>query len=707
MRLRIALILGWLLPLALLMPAQAAEQGEADVPRSISGSVIASTGPVKGAVVRAVSEGREAFARTDAQGHFVFRNMTGRGWTLTTSRGAESAEGSAWVQHRDAEDVVLELGVTRKVRGLIRDETGVPLGNARVRAGRYVAAQMVDFVDIQTGADGLFEVPVKGFSPIGVMVQAHGYLPRFFDNAASSEPLDVVLERSETLRGVVVDSAGAPVAKAVLGLKRYEQAGFDTSCLGLPPMTVLTGEDGTFAVEGLPQGRYTFAIQPKAHLGRRGEIQVPTEPVRWVLPAGHDVTVTLPNRPPRPTRVLVQGPKGAVSDEQFSIHQVAAVDSDGKARLTNLLPGEYDVEARLDDKAGSSRRLQQVHSISGGSRGFEMDLWGPHSLEGVVVEREERPMDDVTVVARKDEGGSKFWAQVTPSQGAFSFAGLPAGMLVLEAWSNTRVLASMKVQVPNDVSIRFEVSRPTRGRINGRVLDDKGRPVQSFRLDSMLLKSSDGRFDVAVDSADGQVWAYVGAEGFAGTLVKLVSSPKGSSNPKDIRLGMGRALTGRVVTADGRGVAGARLRCEWAPPSPPGAWAACSGQTRPDGSFSLPHVPTQPLVIEVSHPKQLDVRQLVPEGRTRVQVRFAQGLTLKGRIRDATGRFLEAGTVHVRLDGVERLYVGEVDSEGRYELRVPPGRGTIEALYRDGELGRFKGKDGETIRVDMVVRSGS
>lgn len=53
------------------------------------------------------------------------------------------------------------------------------------------------------------------------------------------------------------------------------------------------------------------------------------------------------------------------------------------------------------------------------------------------------------------------------------------------------------------------------------------------------------------------------------------------------------------------------------------------------------------------------------------------------------------------------LDLGRIQPDGSYRLRVPPGRGTLEVLNRQGEPVPFEGTEGQTVRVDLVAPGGN
>jgi hypothetical protein len=129
--------------------------------------------------------------------------------------------------------------------------------------------------------------------------------------------------------------------------------------------------------------------------------------------------------------------------------------------------------------------------------------------------------------------------------------------------------------------------------------------------------------------------------------------------------------------------------------------SACHGETLPDGSLYLAHVPAGPFLLELQHRDWPRTRHLVPEGVSEARVRLTPGLTLHGTVKDGRGRPLEGGDVHAVQDG--EWHFARIHPDGTYTLRVPPGRGTLQVLNREGRTAAYEGAEGQSVRVDLVV----
>jgi protocatechuate 3,4-dioxygenase beta subunit len=693
----------WLLSLVLVTAAHAGEPPQLGA-RVIEGVVVAPSGPVGAVEVRATHEEHVVTTVTDAQGHFVLQGLSDAWWTLSASRGAERGEIDVSVFSQDLRDEVLELGPPRRVRGIVRTASGQPLRDARVEAGLQGPYGPVHTNEARTGDDGKFELPVTGFSPVAVQVSAPGHLRRYVANASTTEALDLALEPVQELRGVVLDERGAPVKGVRIRLKRFGRVSYPTSCIGPDPLTATTDDTGAFTIEGLARGRYTFLLQPPpAYSGLSGDVVLPSDAVRWTLPGGvrADVTILSPSGAPAPASVTFIGPLGVPA---HASHRTTQADASGRAAMERLLPGDYWVQAELE--AGKEKRSfsRRVHVAEGGPA-IAMDFRLPHRLRLNVVDARGRPVRGGRLSLMHMQGRRTDFFMSREVHGTATLAGLPEGELSVSVWDVEGYEdAHIKILLPTSAPLRVEL-KPTR-KVSGRVLDARGRPIRAFLVGFEDVTHAGGRFSQPV-SFDGEqpTFLRISADGFAPRMFHLEPSRPASLKLGDIRLDTGRTLTGRVESADGRGLAGATLRCRWPHVPAKQQEQACYGESLPGGIIHLAHVPTEPLELQVDHPEGSRTRIQVPAGATEVQVRLTTGHTVRGAVTDGRGLPLETGDVHVEMAG--EWHFAPIRRDGTYVIRLPPGSGTIKVLNLEGEPKPFEGAEGQETVVDLVATDGA
>ncbi len=618
----------WLLPLALMTVAHAGTP-PARGSRVIEGVAVASTGPVASVKVRATHGKRVVTTRTDAHGHFVLRGLSDGWWTVAASRGSEVGEAQATPGEGEPRFVVLELGLPRVVRGVVRSESGQPVLGARVQAGLQGVDGLRNPREYRTASNGRFELAVPGFSPVAVHVSAPGYLRQQVTEASPAGEWDVVLESAVELRGSVTDSRGTPMRGARVRLKRYGRTSFPTTFSGHDSLATLTEGDGTFAIGGLQRGRYSFLLEHRAHAALTGDVEVPTAEVRWTLPEGVRVSTTVTGQDgrPAPARVSFSGP---LSDPAFfPSERTVETGAAGGAVLEGLVPGTYQVSATLRSGA-EERSLSRRVQVSTEEPSLALDFRNPHQLRGSIVDARGRPVRNVRVSIRHEETG--FSVTRRSARGTFTFDSLPEGALTVEAWKDGHEPVSTEARGPASAPVRLVLKRQRNVPVSGRVTDERGRPIRSFSVNGTPKRHAGGRFSVPVSPGVEAVVLRISAEGFAPRL--LTFGPRAPAPRKlgAVRLDRGRTLTGRVETPEGWDLAGVTVRCRWPGAQSQRAPSACHGETLPDGSLYLAHVPAEPVLLELDHPDWPLTRMLVPEGVTQARVRLPRGLTVRGTV---------------------------------------------------------------------------
>ncbi|MFY2557849.1 hypothetical protein ACN469_09495 [Corallococcus terminator] len=703
----------WVLSVLLLTSA-VAEERSAKGPYFIEGLVVSSSGPVPDVEVRATFREHVLSTRTDARGHFVFRGVASESWVLTATRGSELGTQTVKMLSGSERSVGIELAPPRVVKGRVRGgAAGTPLKGVRVRAGVQERLGLLKYQEVLTGEDGGFEVPVSGFSPIAVLVKAPEHVSRYITPVSVVAPLDVVLERSETLRGEVVDSDGKPVVGVWIRLKHYGRVGFPSTCFWPPPLSAQTQADGSFALPELERGRYSFLFEPKDRLSALGEVVIPSQKVRWVVPAGGRLTVAvvLPKGLIHQTLVHVDGPLG--HRDVRSSSRARRPDEAGIASFDGMVPGRYQLSLSFDTMLEEYRTVSRELRFEGEAQTLTLDLQGARHFRGRLVDERGVAIQDGSAELNLElkEGTKLLIRRTTSRNGSFAFEHVPPGEASVfgDAQGHDE---SQRVKVldeqPEPVRLvsKREVSVRDAVRVSGRVVDARGRPIPSFQVAHQSFKNAQGRFSLSFPSEGNKpLFVSISAEGFAPALRKLESRAGATVRIGNVKLGMGRLLTGRVEAPNGKGLWEATVRCRW--PELPGRDApdVCFGATYPDGSLYLSGVPDEPFLLEIQHHEWPRTRRLIPAGVDIAHVRLSPGLTLEGVVRDARGLTLESGGVLAQVDGEDHF--GTLSTDGTYVLRVPPGAGAIEVLNRFSEPVPFEGAEGQTVRANLLVLTGN
>jgi MFS family permease len=220
----------------------------------IAGRVGDSGGrPVVGATVTLIDHGgqQQGHARSREGGRYALEVAPGTYVVLVAADGYHpDAAGVTIASRQLAHDVT--LSGTAGLRGVVRDETGAPVGGATVviTDGR---GEVVDTTS--TGADGEFAVPGLYPALFTVVASAHRHCPvavTVVVGLDAAEPCELVLTPSAGIVGTVRHhGTDRPIADAWVALLDID---------GSQIATTITDVDGTYVLADLAPGEYTVRV---------------------------------------------------------------------------------------------------------------------------------------------------------------------------------------------------------------------------------------------------------------------------------------------------------------------------------------------------------------------------------------------------------------------------------------------------------------
>ncbi|MEM9383177.1 MAG: carboxypeptidase-like regulatory domain-containing protein, partial [Planctomycetota bacterium] len=252
-------------------------------------------------------------------------------------------------------DVVLETeGV---VRGVVRDEEGVPLVGARLMAGVYGAP---DFSLVHSGRDGGYVLDALPHGALTVEVE-HDAAGRASAKLVVLDGAPTVwnpeLQRGLVLRGVVRTSDGAPLADWVVDVHTMQPLTGETRFWSEQRRTDAAGR---FEVPGSPEQKLRAELRPP-HYGRN-----PVASRADFLAAGGELVFVVDEAdlPSARVRGVVQGADGLPAAGQVRVRRRAdearftlsrPIAQDGGFELGPMPAGEYALE--VDPESAPSRVL--------------------------------------------------------------------------------------------------------------------------------------------------------------------------------------------------------------------------------------------------------------------------------------------------------------------------------------------------------------
>ncbi|MEM1449463.1 MAG: carboxypeptidase-like regulatory domain-containing protein [Planctomycetota bacterium] len=327
-------------------------------------------------------------------------------------------------------------GIT--VDGRVLDPDGRPVDGASIVAHAFMMVRAEPRVLARTGADGRFSL--RGV-PIDTAIGARkaGWAPTVQVSAGVVAAREVSYELrftrpGGTLRGLVVDPTGAPVASALVEIEELgsrDPSGLAPLGADLPslplgcsarrrpaPVWLRTDEDGSFEVTG--------ALPGDVRLRASAKDLVRTE-IRQAVRVGEVTTVrvelvhgaTLVGRAERPDGSPAQGARVALRVPGQSGRSEPVDPADGSFRFTGLAAGKAKVWLYGAGLGSARKKVVLVEGRETHWSGVAHELL---SLEGQVVAETGESLVGWSVRAR---GAADFSRRVTTDEsGRFSFEGV-------------------------------------------------------------------------------------------------------------------------------------------------------------------------------------------------------------------------------------------------------------------------------------------
>ena len=503
----------------------------------------------------------------------------------------------------------LELDRAASVRGIVHDESGMPIANALVRKRRgamadnpMLAMLMGSGASTRTDADGRFLLDGLAPGRLQLIANARGFASGRSERLklAAGQQLDGVaieLGHGGTIRGRLLCGRDQRAEDFVLIVQHQvtqTTAGVDVSTDGTFVASNL--DPGAYQVQAMPAGLISSLQQPNWHPGEGlhfGEmVRRLTDNVvsqRCTVQSGEECTVTLDVRDIAlgaqwHVRVEVGGKRldngivEAVAVDTGTL-RVAMID-DGAATFGRMQAGEHRLQVRtglsltpvggpvtLTFPAGADEHSDTVRLPGGELRGRVVDAVSNEPLHGAVV----RLLHD-----GQSERDDPIGRCLTDVDGAFRFTGLPDGTYSVVAGPpllTARNTASRRSGITvtstaagDPIELRSQpaagasvlVTSGTGAPIAGATVlcvDERSRPLGSF---NMTATGADGRAWFG-GLPDGSARVIGRAPGFAPAASELRTLRADEAATFQLALGGGAPTHISIVDAGGRKLKGATL----------------------------------------------------------------------------------------------------------------------------------------------------
>lgn len=592
------------------------------------------------------------------------------------------------------------------VEGLVVDGAdGRGITGARVTASGESASALTD-------SGGRFTLGLRARTGV-LRATAPGY-----ESAEAAVPAPgavaarITLKRTTLLRVLVQHGPGRPAAGARVDVTPPT-----------PPRTATTDARGLVELTGIPADGYRVSARSEdGHAAAAGEVAVPAgQHAELVLTLGPAASVAgdvveADGRPADGARVWVEsadgsplGSGGAAGNGVFLLEGLAVAD---QARVFAVLGGRQGRSELLALRAG--RTTPGIHVVL---------AKGGLSIAGMVMDDDGVPTGGAQVeLAPAWHGGEQSWASTTSDgDGRFEFGDLSEGRYDLTAkfGQQEAVLDDVKA---GQRSVILQLA--SQAMVEGRVVDENGRPVPAFRVRVDFLRDTTpageagrirrgarraadvndptGRFRLGPVSRGIYRLEAVDPAGRLGQVETQVFGRR-SVDVGDVKLLGSGTVMGKVVDRrDGRPVPGAAVRADRAgEPATTGA----------DGRFSV-RIPPGPAVLWVEHPAYfakrviagivevngvLDAGELPLIGGTLREIEGRQGFGGVGAtLKDEKGNVVVEGLIGDGPAARNGLQKGDVILA--VDGQTMHGKGVQEAIAN------IRGETGST--VDLRIRRG-
>lgn len=651
-------------------------------------------------------------ARAEADGSFVLAGLSAGNYRLTV-RAPGYGEHNKQV-HAGTTNAEFVLDRAGTIAGVVVDEAGAPIESFRVAA--RPAKEMSPTgpsprMDNFASSDGRFllqDVPegtwvVEASAPdraSGVASNVH---------VAPGSAVDVGrirLTAGGTVRGLVVDTAGAPIAGANIVLEGASRDFAGRREAG-------TDHGGAFEVRGVQTGMVeAVAYHPSYAEGRSTPVEVdsargPAE-VRIVLSQGGRIEGRVIRRDGTGVQTLVTASAAGPGGRRGFSRSPTNTAPDGTFVMDHVPPGRVfvmvmagsagmmesshsrEVEVREGETTSvefvSREILVSGHVTRGGAPapGLRLHLFSAQGrtrmMMGAPGSISAPPTGPQRLTAVTDESGAfalltdepgKHHVNVTTADGKVTFPSRTVEIPDADAY--TLDLAFSGVPVAGVV-----IDRDTEQPVSNAHVSARAREATAGRGAGASMTGSDGRFMLELEPGEYKVSA--GSEGYAGETTDLAV---GAGGVPDLRLALSRGgfIKGRVVDHTGRGVGGVYVNAS----SGEGVeMKAGMGQTLPDGSFRIDGLTEGTYVVAAqSDLGAFGMRNGVSVRQEGVTLTLRPGGRVQVHVREPDGR--PAGRAYVRVLRVSGSWVGPImggpgtTGDGVAEIAAPAGSIEIEA----------------------------
>jgi hypothetical protein len=556
----------------------------------ISVSAIPSTpGPIKPGSATTDSDGRYSIGGLRG-GSFVISAQPPRGYVAQTR---EERPSVAVTAGKPVEGIDIKLKPSITIAGIVKDPDGKPVAEAQITAKSDAGGEWPRAISDE---EGHFQITgLDRVQTFHIQAQKEGYSPAQagpLDPAgeAIKNEIELVLQQSATITGIVVNSNGKPLE----GM-RVIAVGATRNQFEVP--NAQTDWTGMFEIQGLADGEYALQVTGSA---RKSNVQA-VDPVKVTVKAGETVkdvklvfdrlgdytiagrTVDAKNSPVKNVNLSLSG---------NGLFDTAASDESGYFEFSGLLEGKYTINAKEPSHSPAT-----MIDVEAGKLDVTITLEGVASVEGQVVDNKSgEPVREFSIRQVTRGGGL-----LTPTgagttyqdpEGRFRLDGLPRGNVTLSVRAKGYVAATHTVKglTPDEERSGIRIDLLGGASVTGHVVSYDGAAVAGALIFADALPFEPDRKEGSVAETDANgTFSASGIQPGAATLWAThpqfaagkveFSADAAATTDVQIVLTQGGSIRGQV-TARGQPAAGASMRAMSIP-----ALIPISFKQESDGTF--------------------------------------------------------------------------------------------------------------------------
>ncbi|MED4452355.1 carboxypeptidase regulatory-like domain-containing protein, partial [Metabacillus fastidiosus] len=504
------------------------------LPGTLSGQITDSNGnPIAGATV-SIQLGTGAgiaigSTATNSNGTYTITGLAPGNYIVNASAfNFQTAVSGASISSNITTIVNLALAATPgSITGQITNaETGTPIIGANIEV-RVLDSSGAVISTVLSDQSGKYLVNGLAPGPYTLIISSANFQTTAVSEivtAGQTTAANISLNPSPgSISGTVVNSQdGTPIGGASVNIINSKNALITT---------VLTGQDGTFIVNGLSPDQYTltfFSINSQnGSVGVVVQSNLTTPVTASLIPEPGTISGTV--------SPAVIGTNVRLVDNNGIFIDSVVVNPDGSFQFSNLTPGSYTLSATVQGyaatTAGATVLANQTSDVA------LTLIPNPGTVSGTVISSDNEPLSN-TLVQITTSNGTIIGSAFTNSQGQYTITNVPTGSYNIKANVENFSPAVVGVTVgpgENVTNVNFSLT-PNSGSLNGQIINSQtGEVIGGARI-------------IIRDTLTQTIIASTTSTTFGNYIINDL--PPGSVTVTAVKNGFGTASIGAIIASN-------------------------------------------------------------------------------------------------------------------------------------------------------------